>query len=102
LKEKSPFNIEVDIDYQLVEDNEEQNENTVLSKLEGNDETNKIKLRRQGGNANVLSRASSAASNINVDSESYNNMFLRESAAASPSQSFLPKIDSRFLPNNTK
>ena len=80
LKEKPPilkdFNIELDIDYQLVED--DQVESIKLPKIEKlNDETGKIKIRRQQSeNANTLSsRASSAASNIvsSGDIEGINN-----------------------------
>ena len=106
LKEKPPilkdFNIELDIDYQLVED--DQVETIKLPKIVTlNDESGKSKIRRQTENANILSsRASSAASNIvGGDIDGNNNSSLRESITPSPapSQSFLPKIDSRYLPN---
>ena len=102
LKEKPPilkdFNIELDIDYQFVEANKNENDSVKLPKLDiSQDEpSNKIKIRRQIESANLLnSRASSAAGEIETQNTSF-----RESAAPSPSQSFLPKIDSRFLPNN--
>lgn len=65
----------------------------------------KMKLRRQTENANVLSRASSAASyigdSVSTALNDSNETSLRDTII-SPSQSFLPKIDSRFLPTNNK